>query len=73
MAVSLQVTELCKIKFIEQCQCQAGSQYASLKEGERSACTLKTAVLFRGENAKNVKFLPVPQSSWHFPVLFRLF
>lgn len=53
MAVSLQMTELHKIKFIE--QCQAGGQYVSLKEGERAACTLKMAVLFRGDNAENVE------------------
>lgn len=71
MAVSLQVTELCKIKLIK--QCQAGGQYVSLKEGKRAACTLKMAVLFRAEKAENVKFLQVPQSYWPFPVLFRLF
>lgn len=55
MAVSLQVTELHKIKFIERCQCQAEGQYVSLKEAERAACTLKMAVLFRGDNAENVE------------------
>lgn len=53
MAISVQVTELRKIKFIE--QCQAGGQCVSLKEGERAACTLRMAVLFRGENAEDVE------------------
>lgn len=53
------MTELHKIKFIEQCQCQAGGQYVSLKEKERAAYTLKMAILFRAEN---VEFLQIPQS-----------